>query len=142
MCEHVSCPRCNRVRHLARLPRNFQCADVICKFCGYLAQVKALTLPDGTDRLPDRVLGAAWGPQHDQITAGIFHGLFLVGYRAPHELRFIDYIPAHILEASPAVFEPRNPLSDTARRAGWRGFYYNLAKIPAIGIRRVHPRPD
>ena len=69
--EHVPCPRCNRPRHLARLPKNFQCADLICKFCGYLAQVKATTLADGTTELPTRILGAAWEPQHEQITAGI-----------------------------------------------------------------------
>ena len=79
VCDRVPCPRCNKKRHLTRLPTNFQCADVICKFCGFLAQVKATTLADEA-RLPDRILGAAWGPQHEQITAGIYHGLFIAGF--------------------------------------------------------------
>ena len=72
--QHVACPRCGRKRHLTRLPRNFQCADVICKFCGFLAQVKAVTLEPGSDHAPDRVLGAAWRPQQEQIIGGTSAG--------------------------------------------------------------------
>jgi hypothetical protein len=137
--ERVPCPRCNKPRHLTRLQANFQCADLICKFCGFLAQVKTTTLADGSEDLPKRILGAAWGPQHEQIMAGIYHGLFLVGYSRRGSLRRIDYVPAHILQTAPEVFEPRSPLSAKAKRAGWRGFNYNLEKIPPIGINRVYP---
>jgi hypothetical protein len=135
--RHVPCPRCNKPRHLAKLQRNFQCADLICKFCGYLAQVKAATL-SGTTR-PDRVLGAAWAPQHEQIIAGIYHGLFIVGFSQVGRLVRIDYIPAHILQTTPEIFEPRNPLRPTAKRAGWQGFNYNLTKVPPVGISQVYP---
>jgi Dam-replacing family len=137
--SNVPCPRCNRARHLAKLQANFQCADLICKFCGYLAQGKATTLADGPDELPKRILGAAWGPQHEQIVAGIYHGLYIVGYSPSGGLVRIDYVPAHILQTCPEVFEPRNPLGATAKRAGWRGFNYNLEKLPAIGIKQVYP---
>jgi Dam-replacing family len=136
--RHVPCPRCNKPRHLAKLQRNFQCADLICKFCGYLAQVKGTTLA-GTNR-PDRVLGAAWRPQHEQIIAGIYHGLFIVGFSELGRLIRIDYIPAHILQTTPEIFEPRNPLRPTAKRAGWQGFNYNLTKVPPVGILQVYPR--
>jgi type II restriction enzyme len=134
--EHVLCPRCNRARHLTALPTNFQCADMICRFCGFLAQVKAVTVVDG--RLPERVLGAAWRPQHEQILAGIFHALFVACFDGEGNLLSIDYIPSHILSATPGVFQPRKPLRETARRAGWRGFYYNLGSLPSIGIQRVY----
>ncbi|HSK49969.1 MAG TPA: DpnI domain-containing protein [Solirubrobacterales bacterium] len=134
--RQVPCPRCNRPRHLARLQRNFQCADLICKFCGFLAQVKTTKIE--FDQLPRRIPGAAWGPQHDQIIAGIFHGLYIVGYRKNRLIR-IDYVPAHVLEATPQVFEPRAPLKSTAKRAGWQGFTYNLEKLPEIGVKRVYP---
>jgi hypothetical protein len=135
--RHVACPRCNRPHHLAKLQRNFQCADLICKFCGYLAQVKAATIPGS--EFPDRLLGAAWGPQHEQIIAGIYHGLYLVGFSPSSRLIRIDYVPAHILQTTPEVFEPRRPLSPEAKTAGWQGFYYNLTKLPAIGIHQVYP---
>jgi hypothetical protein len=133
----VACPRCRRNKTLTPLPTNFQCADLICKFCGFLAQVKAVTL-DG-DALPDRVLGAAWGPQHEQILAGIFQALFIAGFARAGNLVRIDCVPAHILQATPSVFEPRRPLGETARRAGWQGFMYNLSRLPAIGVERLYP---
>jgi hypothetical protein len=110
---------------------------VICKFCGFLAQVKAVTTIDGT--LPARVLGGAWSPQRDQILAGIFQALFVVAVSADGSLLAIDYVPAHILQATPTVFEPRNPLAASARRAGWQGFVYRLDRLPPIGVARVYP---
>jgi len=53
---------------------------VTCRVCGYPAQVKAVSLAEGATELPDRILGAAWGPQHEQIMAGIYHGLFIAGF--------------------------------------------------------------
>jgi type II restriction enzyme len=137
--DHVPCPRCNRPRHLTPLQRNFQCADLICKFCGYLAQVKAVTLRGDSHELPSRILGAAWGPQHEQIMAGIYHGLFIACFSEAGKLVRIDYIPAHILQTCPAIFEPRKPLSASARRAGWRGFIYNLDEVPAVGVKQLFP---
>jgi type II restriction enzyme len=135
--ERTACPRCRRTKTLTGLPANFQCADLICKFCGFLAQVKSVTISG--DERPLRVLGAAWGPQHEQILDGIFQPLYIVGFSSTGTLVRIDYVPAHILQSSPQAFEPRAPLSSTARRAGWQGFVYNLARVPEIGITRIYP---
>ena len=134
---YVTCPRCNKPKTLTLLPQNFQCADMICKFCGFLAQVKAVTL--STNELPKRVMGAAWGPQHEQILAGIFQPLYVAGFDATGVLLRIDFVPAHILQSAPEVFEPRTPLSATARRAGWQGFTYRLDRLPPIGIKQIYP---
>lgn len=140
MCKHARCPRCNRIQVFKQLPRNFECADIICKFCGFLGQVKATRLADGSDSFPDRIMSAAWNPQHQRILAGIYNGLYLVGYRQDaRTLVRIDYVPPHILEAVPEVFEPRNPLSKTAKRAGWRGFLLNIGKLPAVGFEQIFP---
>jgi hypothetical protein len=79
------------------------------------------------------------GAQQEQIIAGIFHGLYVVGYTPARALVSIDYVPAHVLQASPDVYVPRAPLSGTARRAGWQGFKYDLDRLPPIGIVRVFP---
>src|SRR5688500_9970616 len=42
--KECACPKCKRSQTLKRLPNNFKCADLICDFCGYLAQVKAATV--------------------------------------------------------------------------------------------------
>lgn len=137
VCRLIPCPRCRRERHLTRLPKGFQCADVICKFCGFLAQVKATTSSDG--KLPKRALGGSWRPQHEQILADIFHALFIVPMNKDHQVEAIYYIPSHVLRATPSVYEPRAPLAETAQRAGWTGFTYSLSRLPAIGVERVYP---
>jgi type II restriction enzyme len=75
--QECQCPHCKRSRTLVRLPNNFKCADVICDFCGYLAQVKAARVLN-IDCIPDTILGAAWGPQKDRMAAAIYFPLFLV----------------------------------------------------------------
>lgn len=135
--DNVPCPRCRRERHLTPLRTNFQCADLICKFCGFLAQVKAVSTENG--KLPDRIPGAAWKPQREQILAGIFQPLYIATFDKDLRIQAIFYVPAHILQAVPGVYEPRKPLSSNARRAGWTGFYYNLSKLPPIGVAQVFP---
>jgi type II restriction enzyme len=111
--------------------------DVICKFCGFLAQVKA-TGRGSPDRPPATVVGGAWRPQHERVIAGIFHPVYIASYDGSRLAR-IDYIPAHMLGAYPAVFKPRARLSESAKRAGWQGFVYDLRELPEIGIQRVYP---
>jgi Dam-replacing family len=106
------CPRCKRSGTLVRLPANFKCADVICDFCGYLAQVKAAT-SRSVDILPAQVLGAAWVPQKERMDAAIYFPLFLV--LVSKEAHAIYYLAADL--QVPEMFKPRKPLSETARRA-------------------------
>jgi type II restriction enzyme len=140
VCKHAHCPRCNRRRPFKPLTVNFVCVDIICAFCGFLAQVKATRLLSGTSSLPDRLPGSAWRPQHERMLAGIYHGLFVVGFRHDgRSLVCIDYVPPHILAATPSVFAPRRPLRPTAKRAGWTGFTFMLSELPAMGIWRIYP---
>ncbi len=141
VCTHVACPRCGREKHFKTLPTNFECVDVICKFCGFLAQVKATVRSDAITR-PDLVPGAGWRPQHQRIIAGIFHSLYVVSFSESGRLSRIDYVPSHILQAHPGTYQPRKPLSEDAKRAGWQGFVYDLRKIPDIGSQQVYPLPS
>src|SRR5688500_16523552 len=65
------CPKCKRSGTLKRLPVNFKCADVICDFCGYLAQVKAVSCEE-LSTCPRRILGAAWSVQKARMDSGIY----------------------------------------------------------------------
>jgi type II restriction enzyme len=134
VCATQHCPRCKRSRTLRTLPQNFKCADVICDFCGYLAQVKSFTAAR-TDQLPEQVLGAAWGPQNDRMDAGIYYPLYLVAI-APSGRSFgMWYLPADLQCAE--MFVPRKPLSSKAKRAGWQGFIIDLGKAisPPVRVR-------
>ena len=118
--KECACPKCKRSRTLKRLPNNFKCADVICDFCGYLAQVKALTVDD-IGNIPNSVLGAAWGPQKERMAAAIYFPLFLVLVSGRQHSIF--YLSADLQVSE--MFKPRSPLSTRARRAGWQGFLTN-----------------
>jgi type II restriction enzyme len=117
------CPRCKRRRTLKALPINFKCADIVCDFCGYLAQVKSFTTRN-TDQLPNHILGAAWGPQKERMESGIFYPLFLVAVSPSSKSYGLWYLPADL--QTPEMFTPRKPLSSKAKRHGWQGFTIDL----------------
>src|SRR5436305_2873551 len=104
VCRCCDCPRCKRKGPLKRLPPNFKCADVICDFCGYLAQVKAITTRF-VDRVPDQILGAAWGVQAARMSAGIYFPLFIV--LVAKRQYAIYYLSADV--QTPTMFRPRIP---------------------------------
>src|SRR5215510_5572122 len=110
--KSVGCLRCKRGPGvLKRLPPNFKCADLICEFCGWLAQVKTHTSTD-VDVLPPRLLGAAWEPQRQRMEAGIYFPLFIVAADRPSKRSAIHYLPADL--QSPDLFRPRAPLGPNA----------------------------
>lgn len=119
------CPKCKRTKTLKRLPTNFKCADLICDFCGFLAQVKAMNVK-ALLPLPKQVLGAAWGPQKDRMDSAIYFPLYLV-LKAPSGSA-IYYLSTDF--QTPQLFVPRTPLSASAKRAGWQGFIYDLTTVP------------
>ena len=121
-----ACPGCKRLKTLKRLPTNFKCADLICDFCGLLAQVKACTIKDVTAP-PDSILGAAWEPQKERMEAAIYFPLYVVAASPDRKNHAIYYLSADLQDRD--TFEARNPLSPAAKRAGWQGFYYRLAHI-------------
>jgi hypothetical protein len=132
----IDCPKCKRSkRSLRTLPRNFRCADLICDFCGYLAQVKSVTVDD-LGKMPKSILGAAWEPQRERMEAGIFFTLFIVLMPSrSKEPAHIYYLSADL--QTNEMFVSRNPLSSTARRAGWQGYMIDLSKAVAQPARLI-----
>jgi hypothetical protein len=126
-----ACPKCKRFYSLRQLPTNFKCADIICDFCGYLAQVKTVDVAD-VSRPQKSVLGAAWTPQHERMRAGIYFPLFLVLRKGRQWA--VYYLPAEFQH--PKMFRKRKALSRKAKRAGWQGFTYDLS-IVADGVVRI-----
>jgi type II restriction enzyme len=113
------------VKSLKRLPTNFKCADVICDFCGYLAQVKTRTTKQ-IDVLPNSVPGAAWRVQKERMSAGIYFPLYLV--QTDGRGVCIFYLAADLQQ--PSMFRKRRPLSERAKRKGWQGFIHKFDAIP------------
>ena len=118
--KKFNCPKCKRIKSLKKLPQNFKCADIICNFCGYLAQVKTKTVSD-IEKFPSKVLGAAWGPQKERMDAGIYFPLFVVLKNVRNHSVF--YLSSDL--QTEEMFIKRKPLSKNAKRAGWQGFYFD-----------------
>lgn len=130
--KKCSCPSCKRGKTLVKLPPNFKCADLICNFCGYLAQVKTVTTTK-IDRIPSNVMGASWGPQRERMESGIYFPLYLVLATAGRKTYSIFYLSADL--QPPELFKPRLPLSGKAKRAGWTSFRYDLKAVEGRLVR-------
>jgi len=122
--KNLICQKCKKKKTLKKLPMNFKCADLICDFCGFLAQVKSSNVKN-INNLPNSILGAAWKPQQERMDAGIYFPLYLVLINGKNYSIF--YLAADL--QSKDIFIPRKPLSASAKRAGWQGFMYNISKI-------------
>jgi len=129
-----SCPKCKKTKTLKKLPPNFKCVDIICDFCGFLAQVKTKTVND-VEKIPKKILGAAWRPQKERMDSGIYFPLYIV--LKNEKKSAIYYLPVDYQDRD--IFEERKPLSSTAKRAGWQGYYFNLTRLIDEGmIRRIN----
>lgn len=134
----IVCPKCKRFPTLCRLPNNFKCADIICSFCGYLAQVKTKTT-ENLDIPPKTIPGAAWRPQEERIKHGIYFPLFLVLVNKRKEY-VIYYLPIDFQHSG--MFRPRKPLSQNAKRSGWQGFHYDFSKLSEGALTKFGKKPN
>lgn len=130
--KNCRCPKCNLKNTLRRLPTNFKCADIICDFCGFLAQVKCKTVSD-VNKLTSECIGAAWKVQNERMGAGIYFPLYLVQIAG----RKISIFYLSTKHQTPKLFKIRKPLSSKAKRAGWQGFIYNFRVLPKNAFTRI-----
>jgi hypothetical protein len=121
--KHCICFRCKRKRTLRRLPPNFKCADNICDFCGYLAQVKTVTARN-VDAAPKTIRGAAWNVIHERMQAGIYFPLFIVQINGRQKSIF--YLPTDLQNED--MYVPRNPSTIKGRKNPWQGVVYDFRK--------------
>lgn len=109
------------------MPRNFKCADIICDFCGFLAQVKTKRIKKPDEKIM-RLLEAAWNPYKKRLDAEIIFPLYIVSVYndKPMEIKFLD---KESQRKHLDMFVPRKPLSNKAKRAGWQSFNYDLSNV-------------
>ena len=125
--RHARCPGCKSSSKTFRLlPPTFKCADLICDFCGYLAQVKSkLVKGPLPDRCPNRIMGSHWAPQRDRMAAGIYFSLYLVLVSDSGEAG-IYFLPRDL--QTEEMFVPRNPRNS-------RGFVIHMDKALTPAVR-------
>jgi type II restriction enzyme len=120
----IACKYCDSKTPLIRLPKNFKCVDLKCSECAHFYQVKARTTAY-VEKMPERILGAAWSAQLDFINSGSRASLIVVNATKDRRKVAIFWLAARY--HTDAMYLPRKPLSSTARRAGWQGFIYDLS---------------
>ena len=133
--KFCNCPRCNHKGRFRKLTSGFKSVDLICEFCGFVAQVKTKTVRN-IDKVPSTILAGAWSVQKERVDAGIVNPLFIVLRNGKDKSKFAIYYLASEHQKV-EMFIPRNPLSEKARRAGWQGFYYKFSEEDKLLISRV-----
>ena len=129
--KYCYCPKCkSTTKTLKRLPPNFKCADIICDFCGFLAQVKTKTAND-LDTIDNQIAGAGWAPQKARMDAGIYFPLYFVKVTKDGKEFSVFYLPADY--QSPEMFVPS--VRQIKNRKPYEMFNYRFGDIKSSMIK-------
>lgn len=120
----LACP----AERLHAEPNNTPLRDFVCPQCAAAYQLKGKNGRYGTRR----VANSAYQPKIDAIRENRMPNYaFLEFSRAAGTVANLFVVPGHFITGS--VVLRRNPLSATARRAGWVGSHILMSEIPADG---------
>ncbi|MDY6912886.1 MAG: DpnI domain-containing protein [Planctomycetota bacterium] len=124
--QNMYCPACPG-RQLIQTRDNTRVVDFLCPACGAEFQLKAKS-----SLLGKKLRDAAYTPMMQRIAANLSpHFAFLQYDRIARHVENLLLVPGHFI--TPNVIEKCNPLSPTARRAGWVGCNILLGQIPCDG---------
>lgn len=124
--KNLYCVSC-RSEHLDPLRDNSQVYDYACGNCDEKYQLKSQRKPLG-----DKFVDSAYAPMIESIRTNKAPNLLLLHYDP------VDYCAANLVVVprfflSTSCIEARNPLSSSARRAGWIGCNIVLKQLPPDG---------
>lgn len=124
--NNMFCPRCGHLS-INLFENNRPVADFYCPRC--LAEYE-LKSKDGT--IKNKILDGAYETMIQRIMSDNNPDFFFLNYSySKLMIRDLLIVPKHFFV--PDVIEKRNPLKDTAKRAGWVGCNILLNKIPIQG---------
>jgi type II restriction enzyme len=123
--ENLYCPNCpsNRVRGT---PTNTRGRDLHCLTCDHTYQLKSMCRWSS-----ERIVDSAYSAMIKAIRSDTAPGLLVLQYSPEWFVRQLLFVPPFFFSES--VIERRNPLSPTARRAGWIGCNIRIGAIPPEG---------
>lgn len=123
---NMYCPRCGN-QHIKHLKNNLPVADFICPSCNNVYELKSKN-----GNLGHKITDGAYNTMIRRITSNDNPDFLFMSY-SKRELKLIDLIlvPKHFF--IPDIIEKRNPLPQTAQRAGWIGCNILIDKIPKQG---------
>lgn len=120
------CPNCGNIS-IDKYENNKPVADFYCSYCREDYELKSTKEMIGT-----KIVDGAYRTMIERLQDSNNPNLFLLNYAlSDFEVHNFFVIPKHFF--TPDIIEKRNPLSLTARRAGWVGCNILLQNIPQIG---------
>lgn len=125
--RNLFCPICGRPI-LSHYENNRPVADFFCEDCKSDFELKSKESNSGD--LGRKIVDGAYDTMISRITSLQNPNFFFLTYSDNRVNNFV-LIPNHFFV--PDIVEKRNPLSLTARRAGWIGCNINIENIPESG---------
>jgi len=139
--NNLYCPNCP-APHLNRLQHNTKASDYCCPRCGFWYQLKGQQSPILT-----QIVNGAFSAMIEAIRNDRTPNFYFVQYElVSWTVKNLLLIPSFAFPESAIV--RRNPLSPTARRAGWVGCNIALYRIPedarirVVTERRIAPAEE
>ena len=121
--QNLYCPNCAS-ENISRLRNNTKAFDYRCPGCAFDYQLKGQQ-----SRIGDRVNDGAYRAMMDAIRQDATPNFFFMQYElADWSVKNLLLVPSFAFPESAII--KRNPLSPTARRAGWVGCNIALNRIP------------
>lgn len=120
---NMFCPRCGN-KHIKHFENNRPVADFYCSHCHSEYELKSKQ-----GGLHKKINDGAYDTMIQRITENNNPDLFCMRYeKSNNRVADLIFIPKYFF--TPNIIEKRNPLKETARRAGWIGCNILIGKIP------------
>ena len=124
--NNIFCPSCGRP-YIRQFENNRPVADFYCPEC-----LEEYELKSKHTSIYNKVADGAYSTMIERIESINNPNFFFMQYNKGN-LRVKDFVMIPKYFFVPEVIEKRNPLADTAKRAGWTGCNILLKKIPQEG---------
>jgi len=121
------CPNCGEL-HLNEFENNKPVADFYCKTCAEQFELKS----KNAIKVGNKIVDGAYSTMIERINSDENPNFFFLTYDNKRwEVSNFLIIPKHFFTSE--IILKRNPLKDTARRAGWIGCNIDITKVPENG---------
>ena len=124
--NEVFCPNCGK-KDLHKFENSRPVADFYCKNCSEEYELKSKK-----NTIGNQVLDGAYKTMIERLHSNNNPNFFFLSYNPEeHSVKNFMVMPKHFFTSN--IIKKRNPLSPTARRAGWIGCNILLNNIPSSG---------
>lgn len=122
--NEIYCPNCGN--NICDYNNNKPVADFYCKKC-----VEDFELKSKNGKIGKKVSAGAYSKMIERINSISKPNFFFLGYLESWNVNDFFVVPKHFFISE--IIEKREPLKNTARRAGWVGSNILFSKIPKAG---------